>query len=117
MATAAPSGPLQQHQQPALRRAMRATEYFTLAFGSMIGVGWMVVIGEWLTAGGPLGAMLAFLVAGLALVPVALAYGRLAARIPDSASEVAYTAAVFPPVVSFLAGWAMTFTYLVVCPY
>src|SRR5215471_6452923 len=101
--------------QPALRRVMRATEYFTLAFGCIVGVGWVVVIQEWLTAGGPGGAMLAYLVCGVALV--ALAYGRLAQRMPEAASEIAYTAAVFPPAVSFLAGWTMTFAYLVVCPY
>src|SRR5262245_37786279 len=33
-----------------LRRVMRATEYFTLAFGCIIGVGWLVVIDEWLQA-------------------------------------------------------------------
>jgi len=96
---------------------MRVTEYFTLAFGSIVGVGWLVVIEEWLTAGGPLGAILAFLLGGLALVPVALVYGRLASRMPEAASEIAYTGAVFPPVVSFLTGWSMTFAYLVVCPY
>jgi basic amino acid/polyamine antiporter, APA family len=104
-------------QTPGLRRVMKGTEYFTLAFGSIVGVGWMVVMEEWLTAGGPLGAILAFLVGGLALVPVALVYGRLAQRIPEAASEIAYTAAVFPPVVSFLTGWTMTFAYLVVCPF
>jgi amino acid transporter len=103
--------------QPRLGRVMKATEYFTLAFGSIVGVGWMVVIEEWLTAGGPLGAILAFLLGGLALVPVALVYGRLAERMPEAASEIAYTGAVFPPVVSFLAGWSMTFAYLVVCPF
>jgi amino acid transporter len=77
----------------------------------------MVVMEEWLTAGGPLGAILAFLVGGLALVPVALVYGRLAERMPQADSEVAYTAPVFPRSVSFLTGWSMTFAYLVVCPF
>jgi amino acid transporter len=96
---------------------MRGTEYFTLAFGSIVGVGWMVVLEEWLTKGGPLGAVLAFLVGGLALVPVALVYGRLAERMPEAASEIAYADAVFPRSVSFLTGWSMTFAYLVVCPF
>src|SRR5262245_36178035 len=100
-----------------LRRVMRATEYFTLAFGCIVGVGWLVVIDDWLQAGGPLGAMLAFLVCGLAMVPIALVYGRLAGRMPEAASEIAYTGAVFPPVVSFLTGWSMTFAALIVCPY
>jgi amino acid transporter len=102
---------------PSLRRVMWTTEYFTLAFGCIVGVGWVVVIGKWLKSGGPGGAMLAYLVCGIALVPVALAYGRLAQRMPDAGSEIAYTAAVFPPVVSFLTGWAMTFGYLIVCPF
>jgi basic amino acid/polyamine antiporter, APA family len=34
-----------------LRRALRATEYFTIAFGSMIGVGWVIVMDDWLGRG------------------------------------------------------------------
>jgi amino acid transporter len=103
--------------RPALRRAMRGREYFTLAFGSIVGVGWMTVMGDWLQRGGPAGAMLAFLLVGVALVPVAYAYGRLAERMPEAGTEVAYTGAVFPPVVSFAAGWAMALSYVIVCPF
>src|SRR5262249_8127228 len=79
--------------------------------------GWVVVIEEWLRGGRRGGALCACAGCGWALVPVALGYGRLAQRMPEAASEIAYTAAVFPPAVSFLAGWTMTFAYLVVCPY
>jgi amino acid transporter len=96
---------------------MGGREYFTLAFGSIVGVGWVVVIDDWLKRGGSVGAMLGFLVGGLALVPVVAVYGRLAQRLPEAGSEVAYTAAVFPRPVSFAAGWAMTLTYLIVCPW
>src|SRR5262249_23308589 len=54
---------------PGLRHVMRGREYFTLAFGSIVGVGWMVQMGDWLREGGPVGAMLAYLVCGVALVP------------------------------------------------
>jgi amino acid transporter len=77
----------------------------------------MTVMGGWLERGGPVGAMLAFGVVGIALIPVAFAYGRLAERMPDAGSEVAYTSAVFPPAVSFAAGWAMTLAYVIVCPF
>jgi amino acid transporter len=96
---------------------MRGTEYFTLAFGSIVGVGWMVILESWFRRGGPAGAMLGFLIAGVGLIPVVYVYGRLAERIPESASEVAYTGAVFPQSVSFATGWAMTLTYIVVCPW
>ena len=83
----------------------------------MVGVGWMVVIDDWLTRGGAVGAMLGFLIGGLVLIPIGYVYGRLSERIPDAGSEIAYTGAVFPEVVSFGTGWMMTLAYLIVCPY
>jgi amino acid transporter len=83
----------------------------------MVGVGWMVVIDDWLTRGGAVGAMLGFLIGGLVLIPIAYVYGRLTERMPDAGSEIAYTEAVFPEVISFGTGWFMTLAYLIVCPY
>src|SRR6516225_9348622 len=106
-----------QPGKPPLRRVLRGTEYFTLAFGSIVGVGWMVVLEDWYRRGGPVGAMLGFLLGGIGLGPVAYVYGRLAERIPEAGSEVAYTAAVFPRVISFASGWALTLTYIMVVPW
>src|SRR5258707_14653241 len=92
---------------PALRRALRSKEYFTLAFGSMVGVGWMVVIDDWLTRGGAVGAMLGFLIGGVVLFPIAYVYGKLTGAMPAAGSEIAYTAAVLPKRVSFATGWRL----------
>jgi basic amino acid/polyamine antiporter, APA family len=100
-----------------LRRVMRGTEYFTLAFGSIVGIGWMVVLEDWFRRGGPAGAILGFLLGGTAIVPIVYVYGRLAERMPEAGSEVAYTAAVFPRSVSFATGWALSLTYVMVCPW
>jgi basic amino acid/polyamine antiporter, APA family len=102
---------------PALRRTLRGRDYFTLAFGSMVGVGWMLVIDDWLMRGGSGGAMLGFLIGGLLLAPIGYAYGRLTEQMPDAGSEIAYTDAVFPKWAAFGTGWAMTLAYLIVCPY
>ncbi|MBI4553822.1 MAG: APC family permease [Candidatus Latescibacteria bacterium] len=96
---------------------MRTTEYFTLAFGTIIGVGWVLVMDDWLGRGGPLGAMLGFLIGGLLLVPIGYVYSRLVTSLPDAGSEVTYTAQVFPRSVSFTTGWFMTLAYLIVCPW
>src|SRR5215510_5152695 len=93
---------------PVLRRALGAREYFTLAFGTMIGVGWMVVIDDWLMRGGAVGAMAGFLIGGLILIPIGYVYGRLTESMPDAGSEIAYTGVVFPKSVSFATGWMMT---------
>ena len=100
-----------------LRRSLGAVEYFTFGFGSMVGVGWLVVIDDWLGRGGPGGAVLGFLGGTLLLLPVALTYGRLVRAIPDAGSEVAYTERVFSRNASFAAGWMMVLAYAIVCPW
>ncbi len=100
-----------------LARKLRTLEYFTLAFGSMVGAGWLIIIDDWLTRGGPLGGILGFLVGALLLVPIGLTYGRLVAKLPDAGGEVAYTERVFPRAVSFVTGWFVVLAYLVVCPW
>lgn len=101
----------------ALARKLRTVDYFTLAFGTMVGTGWLVVMDDWLRRGGPMGAMLGFALGGLILLPVGYVYGRLVIALPDAGSEIAYTARVFAPGVSFGAGWIMILAYLPVCPF
>ena len=100
-----------------LARKLRATDYFTLGFGTMVGVGWLVVMDDWLRRGGPLGAILGFAIGGAALLPIGYVYGRLVMALPDSGSEIAYTERVFGRSVSFATGWTMTLAYLIVCPW
>ena len=100
-----------------LRQSLGALEYFTFGFGSMVGVGWLVIMDDWLSRGGPGGAMLGFLAGALLLLPIALTYGRLVRAIPDAGAEIAYTERVFPRPVSFAAGWMMVLAYAIVCPW
>src|SRR5450631_261924 len=102
---------------PTLARQLRATDYFTLGWGTMAGVGWLVVMDDWLMRGGPMGAVLAFAIGGLALLPIGIVYGHLVLAMPDAAGEIAYTSAVFPRSVSFATGWMMTLAYFIVCPW
>ena len=100
-----------------LARKLRLVDYFTLGWGSMVGVGWLVVMDDWLLRGGVLGGVLGFALGGLLLLPVGYAYGRLVMATPDAAGEVAYTSKVFPPIVSFATGWMMVLAYFIVCPW
>jgi APA family basic amino acid/polyamine antiporter len=100
-----------------LARKLRSTDYFALAWGSMVGVGWLVVMDDWLLRGGTLGAVLGFAVGGALLLPIGWVYGRLVEAMPDAASEIAYTAAAFSPAASFATGWMMMLAYFIVCPW
>ena len=83
----------------------------------MVGVGWLVIMDDWLGRGGPAGAMLGFFAVALLLLPIAVTYGRLVRMIPDAGAEIAYTERVFPRWVSFAAGWMMVLAYAIVCPW
>ncbi len=100
-----------------LRGGLSTVEYFTFGFGTMIGVGWLVLMDDWLSRGGPGGSILGFLIGGLLLFPIAHTYGRLVQTIRDAGAEIAYTEGVFPPFVSYAAGWTMVLSYAIVCPW
>ena len=90
-----------------LARKLRVVDYFTLGWGTMVGVGWLVVMDDWLLRGGVLGGILGFAIGGALLLPIGFVYGRLVMAIPDAAGEVAYTAKVFPRAIRFAAGWIL----------
>ena len=102
---------------PTLARKLKLHDYFALAFGTMIGTGWLVLMDDWLGRGGPLGAILGYALGGIILLPVGYVYGQWVQRLPDAAGEAAYTAQVFPPIVSFFTGWVMLLAYFIVCPW
>jgi APA family basic amino acid/polyamine antiporter len=100
-----------------LARKLRVTDYFSLGWGTMVGVGWLVVMDDWLLRGGPLGGILGFAIGSILLLPIGYVYGKLVMAMPDAASEVAYTAKVFPRPISFYTGWMMMLAYFIVCPW
>ncbi|MGA2858697.1 MAG: APC family permease [Candidatus Sulfotelmatobacter sp.] len=100
-----------------LARKLRATDYFTLGWGTMVGVGWLVIMDDWLLRGGALGTVLGFVIGGAALLPVGWAYGKLIIAMPDAAGEIAYTSAAFSRPISYATGWMMTLVYFIVCPW
>jgi APA family basic amino acid/polyamine antiporter len=100
-----------------LARKLRVTDYFSLGWGTMVGVGWLVVMDDWLLRGGSLGGILGFAIGGILLLPIGYVYSKLVVAMPDASGEVAYTAKVFPQPVSFFTGWMMMLAYFIVCPW
>jgi len=100
-----------------LARKLRITDYFCLGWGTMIGVGWLVVMDDWLLRGGTLVVILGFAIGGILLLPIGYVYGKLVMAMPDAGGEVAYTARVFPRPVSFYTWWMMMLAYFIVCPW
>jgi len=91
-------------ERKSLARVMTFKNYVGLGVGSIIGVGWVVVAGDWLVRGGPLGAILGFIIGGLLLIFVGLCYAELTPAIPVAGGEVAFSFKAFGVGPSFLTG-------------
>ena len=83
----------------------------------MVGVGWLVVMDDWLSRGGALGALLGFAIGGALLLPIGWVYGRLVQAMPDASGEIAYTSAAFSRTTGYATGWMMMLAYFIVCPW
>jgi amino acid transporter len=88
-----------------LQTSIGTAQFFTLSFGCIIGVGWIVALPAWLGSAGPGGAALAFVFGGLAMMLVGLCYAELATALPVTGGEVAYAYSLYGPGASFATGW------------
>jgi APA family basic amino acid/polyamine antiporter len=95
-----------------LKRELRAVEYFALSFGAIVGVGWVVILGDWLNQAGPVGSILAFLVGGLVVLLVGLCYAEMIGRLPVSGGEIVYTYEIFGVPTCFATGWFLALGYM-----
>ena len=87
---------------------------FALAFGSMIGVGWVTATGSWLEQAGPLGAMFAFLAGGAVMLCIGFCYAEATPMLPVAGGEVAYAYKAFGTGKSFIVGWGLAFGYITI---
>jgi amino acid transporter len=104
--------PQTEPQRPQLHKGIGKAGMFSLAFGAMIGVGWVTAMGSWLSNAGPLGAVIAFALGGLLMLAIGLCYAEVTAALPLSGGEVAYAYKAYGTSKSFLVGWFLVFGYL-----
>jgi len=95
-----------------LSKVVTTTQYFTMAFGTIVGVGWVIYLGFWLSPAGPVGAVLGFALGTLMMMLIALTYAETASVFPVSGGEMAYTYEMYGLRVSFLTGWLLALAYI-----
>ena len=69
-------------------KVLGAWDILVIAFGAMIGWGWVVSSGDWIQRGGVLGAMIGFALGGVMIFFVGLTYAELTAAMPLKWSTV-----------------------------
>jgi amino acid transporter len=97
-----------------LARRLGSFDFFSVAFGSIVGVGWVVVMGSWLRQAGPGGAMLAFLLGGGVMLLIGLCYAELTAAMPVAGGEIAFSYRAFGLGKAALVGWFLALGYVAV---
>jgi basic amino acid/polyamine antiporter, APA family len=94
-----------------LKQALRAGQFFTLSFGLIIGIAWIVMLGQWLNAAGPLGAILGFIGGGIVMMLIALCYAEVGTMLPVDGGELAYAYEIFGIESAYLVGWFLALAY------
>lgn len=84
----------------------------TMAFGCLVGVGWVVMLGQWLKQAGPMGSLIAFFCGALIICLVVLCYAELSAMFPVTGGEMIYAYEGFGPATSFWVGWLLVLIYV-----
>ena len=64
-------------QRVSLTKTLGRGEIWALAFGSVVGWGWVMLAGSWVTAAGTVGAIIAFIVGALFCSIIGMAYAEL----------------------------------------
>ena len=102
---------------PILKKHLGSFNFFAIAFGSIIGVGWMIVVGDWLQSAGPLGTSLAFLGSAGMIILIGLCYAELATMLPVAGGEIAYTYLTSGPFLAYGVGWFLVLGYVAICAF
>ena len=98
------------------KRNINGRDLIYLAFGAMIGWGWVVASGGWIESAGVLGTVLGFIIGGLMIYFVGLTYAELTTAMPKSGGEHVFSYRAFGPKGSYMCTWAIILSYVgVVC--
>ena len=101
-----------------MKKTLSLWNFFTIGFGAIIGTGWVLQVGDWMVVGGgPVPAMIAFLLGAIFLVPVGAVFGELTAAIPISGGIVEYVDRSFGRTLSYITGWLLALGNGILCPW
>lgn len=93
-------------------RVLSKKDVLALAFGAMIGWGWVILVGGWIQKAGTLGAMSAFVLGGIMVVFVGLVYAELTAAMPECGGANIFSRRALGKNASFVCTWALILGYV-----
>ena len=99
-------------KQETFERVLSKKDVLALAFGAMIGWGWVVMAGSWIKTAGTLGAILAFIMGGIMVLFVGLTYAELTSAMPKCGGEHVFSLRALGANASFICTWSIILGYV-----
>ncbi len=93
-------------------KVLSAWDILVIAFGAMIGWGWVVSSGGWIEKGGVIGAALGFVIGGIMIFFVGLTYAELTAAMPQCGGEHVFSYKAMGSTGSFICTWMIVLGYV-----
>lgn len=105
-------------QAVGMKKTLTLWNFFTIGFGATIGTGWVLLVGDWvILGGGPIAAILAFVVGAVLLLPMSFVFGELGAALPQAGGTVVYVDRAFGSKPSYYTGWLIALGKAILCPW
>jgi basic amino acid/polyamine antiporter, APA family len=101
-----------EQQNGGFVRTLGRWDVLAVAFGAMIGFGWIVLTGGFLEGAGTLGAALAFVIGGVVVALVGLTYAELVSAMPHVGGEHNYVLRALGSRPAFVTSWALVLGYV-----
>lgn len=99
-------------EEKKLIKSMSMTDVLFLSMGAMLGWGWVVLSGDWISQAGFLGTAIAFGLGGLLVIFIGLTYAELAAAIPETGGGLVFVVRAFNKRLGYFAAWSVLFGYV-----
>lgn len=93
------------------KKGFSSMEVLALAFGAMIGWGWVILSGLWVRDAGVLGASIAFLLGGAMVLCIGMIYGELTSMMPSDGGVMNFIQSAFGRRASAVIGWLIILAY------
>ncbi len=98
-----------------LNKVLNSAEVLIMAFGAMIGWGWVVSSGEWIESAGVFGTAIGFVIGGITIYFVGMCYAELTSAMP-AGGELLFSYKALGKNVAFICSWTMLLSFVgVVC--
>ncbi len=99
-------------ERQSLSKVLGRTDVLAMAFGTMIGWGWVMLAGYWVKEAGVIGAMVAFIIGAIMCIFVGLTYAELTPALPLAGGEMVFAYRGMGYVGGWVTAWAIAFAYI-----